>query len=271
MPTPLFTFAALMLGTHLFAADNQTEFASFIELPWSYVIGGHAGGKWLTSEAAGKRLSAPATTYQVYTLAGETGEVTGAKASPEADVCPDVWMQKLSNQTEAEVRRHAIGVHAPWNPMPRKGRAASLTQEVYVQAMKVVLNERGVEHPKVKLTQLLRVDLDGDGTDEVLTAATHYLPSEMPSSPRAGDYSVVTLRSLIGGKVETQLVNGEVYAKADQSAAPNTYEIAGLLDLDGDGTLEVMIRSSYYEGGGMTVWQMNKGRLVQVLSIECGA
>jgi hypothetical protein len=260
---------AFCLGTHLMAEDKP--FSSFIELPWSYVIGGYAEGKWLTSEAAGKSLSAPETVYRVFTLAGEAGKVTGATASPDADVCPDVWMQKLSDQADIDDRKHAIGVNAPWDPMPRKSRASSLTQEVYVQAMKAVLSEHGIERPEVKLTQLLRVDLDGDGTDEVLACATRYLPSEVPSSPRAGDYSVVTLRSLIGGKVGTQLVNGEVYGKADQSAAPNTYEIAGLLDLDGDGALEVLIRSSYYEGGGMTVWQMKKGRLVQVLSIECGA
>jgi hypothetical protein len=35
--------------------------------------------------------------------------------------------------------------------------------------------------------------------------------------------------------------------------------------------LEVLIRTSYYEGGGMQVWQLQKGVLVQVLSIECGA
>jgi len=260
---------ALCLSTQLVAEDKP--FSSFIELPWSYVIGGHAEGKWLNSEATGKHLSAPATTYRLFTLAGEAGMVTGGKASPDADVCPDIWMQKLSNQADADDRKHAIGVNASWDPMPRKSLASSLKQEVYLQAMKAVLSEHGIDRPDVKLTQLLRVDLDGDGTDEVLTCATRYLPSEVPSAPRAGDYSVVTLRSVIGTKVQTQLVNGEVYAKADLNAAPNTYEIAGLLDLNGDGKLEVLIRSSYYEGGGMTVWQMQKGKLVQVLSIECGA
>lgn len=272
MRTLLAGLIALIFSTHLCGAEEITAFASFIELPWSYVIGGHAEGKWLTSEAAGKRLSAPATDYRICTLTGETGKATGAKPAPDADLCPDVWLHKLTTEIDSETRsKHAIGVNTPWDPMPRKGRASSLTQEVYVQAMKAVLSSQGIERPEVKLTQLLRVDLDGDGTDEVLSSATHYLASDVPSAPRAGDYSVVTLRTVIGTKVQTQLVNGEVYGKADLNAAPNTYEIAGLLDLNGDGSLEVLIRSSYYEGGGMTVWQMQKGRLVQVLSIECGA
>lgn len=271
MRTLLPGLITLLFSTHLCGAEEKTAFASFIELPWSYVIGGHAEGKWLTSEAAGKRLSAPLTNYRIFTLAGEAAAVSAAQAAPGADLCPDVWMQKLTTGIDADTRRHAIGVNAPWQPMPRKSRTADLTQEVYVQAMKAVLSGQGIERPEVKLTQLLRVDLDGDGTDEVLSSATHYLASDVPSAPRAGDYSVVTLRTVIGTKVQTQLVSGEVYEKADLNAAPNTYEIAGLLDLNGDGTLEVLIRSSYYEGGGMTVWQMQKGRLVQVLSIECGA
>ncbi len=250
---------------------EEKPFASFVELPWNYVIGGHSGGKWLSSEAAGKRLSAPATTYHVFTLLGETGKVTGARAAPDAELCPDVWLQRLSNATDPGSRHHAIGVNAQWDPMPRKSRASNLTQDTYVNAMKAVLNSRGIDRPRVHLTQLLRVDLDGDGTDEVLSCATHYLVSDVPSAPRTGDYSLVTLRSVTGNKVNTQLVTGEVYAKADLNAAPNTYEIAGLLDLNGDGILEVLIRSSYYEGGGMTVWQWQKGRLAQVLSVECGA
>ena len=271
MRLPLLKFFLWLACTQLVNAADKVTFASFIELPWSYVIGGHSEGKWLTSEATGKRLSETAIPYRVFTLAGEAGTVTGAKAAPNADVCPDVWMLSLTSQTTSGVRQHAIGVHAPWDPMPRKSRASSLTQEVYVQAMKALLNDQGIERPEVTLTQLLRVDLDGDGTDEVLTTATRYLASIVPSTPRAGDYSVVTLRTVIGTKVETQLVSGEVYPKGDLNAAPNTYEIAGLLDLNGDGTLEVLIRTSYYEGGGMTVWQMQKGVLVQVLSIECGA
>ncbi len=268
----LIILIAWSFGTHLLGAEGATAFASFIELPWSYVIGGHADGKWLNSETTGRQLTAPLTNYRVYTLNGEIAAATATAAAPGADLCPDVWQQKVTTEIAPEAcSQHAIGVNAPWDPMPRQSRASSLTQEVYVQAMKAVLTGQGIERPEVRLTQLLRVDLDGDGTDEVLTSATRYHVSDVPSAPRDGDYSVVTLRSVMGTQVQTQLVGGEVYAKADLNAAPNTYEIAGLLDLNGDGTLEVLIRSSYYEGGGMAVWQMQKGKLVQVLSIECGA
>ena len=37
-------------------SQEQKLFASFIELPWRYVIGGNSSGKWLDSETADKRL-----------------------------------------------------------------------------------------------------------------------------------------------------------------------------------------------------------------------
>ena len=101
-------------------------------------------------------------------------------------------------------------------------------------------------------------------------SASHFKNREEMLMATAGDYSFVALRRLVDDKVQTQLFTGEFYPKADENAAPSVHEVAGLLDLDGDGALEVLVRSTYYEGGGMTVWQLQKGKLVKVLEIACG-
>ena len=72
------TLLVLLLFAELSFADEFKPTASFVELPWRYVIGGHSGGKWLDSEAAGKRPTALRTTYHVFTLKGESGLVTVA-------------------------------------------------------------------------------------------------------------------------------------------------------------------------------------------------
>jgi hypothetical protein len=253
------------------AHADEKRFASFIELPWSYVIGGRANGKWLNSEAAGKRLSATKTDYRTFTLQGETKSVVGGKAAPDADVCPDVWMQTITPEIDPDDRSRAIGVNAPWNPMPRKAKATDTTQDAYVKAVRDLLSDKGIAKPQVKIQQVLRVDLDGDGEDEVLIAATHYTKIDELMSARGGDYSFVAMRRVVAGKVQTQIIGGEFYPKAEENGAPNTYEIAGLLDLDGDGKLEVILRTAYYEGGGTQIWQLRKDQLVQVLAVECGA
>lgn len=250
--------------------EDSPALATFIELPWRYVIGGHEQGQWLTSETAGKRLTGAKTKYRVFTPTTENPSVTGGKASPDADVCPDVWLQATTPELDPDERNHAVGVSAPWNPTPRKARATDPTQEVYVKAISDVLATKGIAQAKVKITQLLRVDLDGDGKEEVLTTATHYTRIEELMTARAGDYSLITLRRIDGDEVKTLIVNGEVYPKGDENAAPNTYEIAAVLDLDGDSTLEVLVRTAYYEGGGMEVYKLRNGALERVLSIECG-
>lgn len=121
---------------------------------------------------------------------------------------------------------------------------------------------------------ILQIDLEGDGEDEVLINATNYFDQhdEAPMhAPKRGSYSIVMLRRVAAGKVQTQLVAGELYSKADASNAPNIYKIAAVLDLNGDGKLEVIVNSFYYEGGETTVYGCDPDKLEAVLSVECGA
>ena len=147
------------------------------------------------------------------------------------------------------------------------------SQEVYLKAAHDFLVGKGIAKPTVKLTQLLRVDLDGDGEDEVLLSATHYSGEEGEGLYRAaaGNYSFVLLRQVVDGKVQSKLIDGEFYRKPSGSQTPYRYEISGLLDLDGDGRLEIIIFSAYYEGASVSVWRFKGGKLRKVLEIGCGA
>jgi hypothetical protein len=80
----------------------------------------------------------------------------------------------LSQKPEGGVIRLA----APWNALPRKPRIADTTQQVYVDAVRDFLKTKGIEQPKVKIDNILRVDLDGDGEDEVLISATNYFTAD---------------------------------------------------------------------------------------------
>ena len=90
-------------------------------------------------------------------------------------------------------------------------------------------------------------------------------------APKRGSYSIVMLRRVAAGKVQTQLVAGELYSKADASNAPNTYKIAAVLDLNADGKLEVIVHSFYSEGGETTIYRCDPDKIEAMLSVECGA
>ena len=131
----------------------------------------------------------------------------------------------------------------------------------------------GAPTRKVKITQLLRINLEGDGEDEVLVTATNYGTkddNDIPSESPAGSYSLILLRRVVDGKVHTQLIDGEFYRKAGDFNAPRRFRVSALLDVDGDGKIEVIVNAAYYEGGSTTVYRCTPSKIEKLLSVECG-
>ena len=167
-----------------------------------------------------------------------------------------------------------IALAAPWNALPRKVRIADTTQQVYIDAVRDFLKARGIKEPKVKIKPILRVDLDGDGEDEVLLSATNYLSAEdeeVPASSPKGSYSIVLLRRVVAGKLKTQVVAGEIHANARNSNAPNWYDVSARCSI---WTATASSRSScirtYYEGGSTTIYRWDPAKITPLLEVACG-
>jgi hypothetical protein len=254
----------LLLSSTAIAADLHP----IVEMDTGYFFGGSADGKWIKAEQATKSLKGN-TPLRVFGLTQEVGKATAGKPKSVDEPCPDTLMVSLSSKPKGGV----IALSAPWNALPRKPRVADPTQQVYVDAVRDFLVTRRMSDPKVKITRILRVDLDGDGDDEVLISATNYSTKDgdVPMDTAApGSYSIVLLRRVVAGKVQTEFVAGEVYVM-DESSASNLYEIPAVLDLNGDGKLEVIVHSHYYEGAETTIYDCTGGKCKAVLSVACGA
>ena len=171
-----------------------------------------------------------------------------------------------------EPKEGEIALSAPWNALPRKPQIVDPTQQIHVDAVRDFLESRRMSDPQVKITRILRVDLDGDGEDEVLINATNYFTDDgdVPMDTAApGSYSIVLLRRVVAGKVQTEVIAGELYVK-DESSASHLYEIPGVLDLNGDGKLEIIVHSHYYEGAETTIYDCSSGKCEAALSVGCG-
>ena len=265
--------AALLICT---GASPAADLHPIVEVQSGFLFGAISDGKWIKADETAK-LIGDETTYRVYGLTQALGDAKGGKPKPEGAPCDETLTVSLSPETEKGV----IAIAAPWNALPRKPQVTDPTQKTYVNAVRDFLKTKGIEQPEVKIDNIIRVDLDGDGEEEVLISATNYFRKDesAPMRSPAASYSMVLLRRVVAGKVETQLIVGEFYPKAYPKAkqeegrfdAPNAYKVIATLDVDGDGKMEVVVDSHYYEGGETTIYRCDPKKSEALLSVACGA
>jgi hypothetical protein len=266
--------ASVMVANPCLAAKADVH--PIVDVESGYLFGASKDGKWIKPDETAKALS-DERTYEIYGLTESLGQAKGDKPkASEEEVCSDVLTVSLLPKPEKGV----IALAASWNALPRKVQVLDATQQVYIDAVRDFLKTKQIKEPRVKIENILRVDLDGDGEEEVLISATNYFQTEegAPMRSPAGSYSMVLLRRVVAGKVETRLIEGEFYPKAYRSAkdddasfdAPNSYKVIAVLDLDGDGKMEVVVASQYYEGGATTIYRCDPEKIESLLSVACG-
>jgi hypothetical protein len=139
------------------------------------------------------------------------------------------------------------------------------TSRVYISAFRSLLNERKVASA-VHIEQLLRVDLDGDGRQETLAAL--YSVKEPGPASHPGDYSAIVMRRVDEhGQLHTQVVDFEKYPR---EGGVTHMTLGPVIDLNGDGKAEVIVRGQYTKGRYSHVYELQKGKLVRVLECTCG-
>jgi hypothetical protein len=247
-----------------------------VEVESGYLFGAISDGKWIKADQAAKLITAK-TTYRVYGLTKALGEANGGKPKPEEVPCEETLAVSLSPKAQ----KGLIAIAAPWNALLRTPKVIDPAQKAFVENVRDFLETKEIKQPEVKIDNILRVDLDGDGEEEVLISATNYFSKDesVPNRSPAASYSMVLLRRVVSGKVKTQLIVGEFYPKAYPKAkeeegrfdAPNAYKVVATLDLDGDGKMEIVIHSHYYEGGETSIYRCDPEKAEAVLSVGCGA
>jgi hypothetical protein len=259
----LFTLWVLLFSTTVFA---QTEIVPIVELKFRGLMGGVQNGKWIAPTKV--RTGLPSETE--FVLVGwngvEEGGVSLAKKGEQEDVCEDFTRFEFELKQDHGV---AIASTAKWNPVPRLPRAISTSNATYRAVVSNFLKRKGIARPVVRIKQAYRVDLEGDGVQEVLIAATYYRKG-LSSSAAVGDYSFVMLRKAVGKVVTDHLLEGDFVLKKIDFGAPTENHISAIADLNGDGKMEIVLYGFYYEGDFASAFEMKNGKPVKIKEFEIG-
>lgn len=263
-------FIAALTGLLLFFsafANAQTNVVPIVEMKLKSILGGVQNGKWLTAKQTAGKLKNNAE-FVIAGLNGvEEGGITTGNRGEQVEICEEFYPMRLELEQDLGV---AVGSDAKWNFVPRTPQMIALNNSTYTKIVAEYLKTKGIAKPQVKITQALRVDLEGDGQEEVLITATNYV-SRIFTQITPGDYSLILLRKIVGGKAQNILVTGEFYTKKSDFAAPNKHLISAIADLNGDKKMEIVIYGEYYEGSWAELYELKGNKPTKVLETGCGA
>lgn len=273
-PTPPSTDAPASTAT-----PEAVGFAPIVHVTGGNLLGGVQGSGWITTEVAAP-LVAGGEQYRIVTDGVLAGTGQGSTARPGEIPCDWTYAVDVSGadasafEVPLRAQPETLAVGGEWNLFPQQPKEVDTELPVYRDAVAAELRARGIAEPTVRITRIIRADLEGDGVDEVLLSATFYRDavegaSVMPNAA-AGDYSLVLLRRVVNGEVATVPLAEEFYTEDKEFVAPQEHRLVGAIDLNGDGALEVVVHSHYYEGFSLAVLAVNGTTFEVVLQEGCG-
>ena len=245
---------------------SQTGIVPIVELKFRGLMGGVQNGKWIAPARVAPKLKMETEFVLVGRNGVEEGGVTLGKKGEKEDVCQDFTRFDFELEQDHGV---AIGSTAKWNPVPRIPKLIDLNNATYKTIIANYLKKKGIAKTTIKLTEAFRVDLEGDGIEEVVLAATYYKKG-LDASAAGGDYSLVLVRKAVGKVVTVHLLQGDFILKRIDFGAPTEHHISAIADLNGDGKMEVVLYGFYYEGDFASAYEMRSGRPVMIKEFEIG-
>lgn len=263
-------FFGLLFLASLFcsAVPAQTGVVPIIDLRIGGLLGGVKDGKWIEAAAAAESIMNYPVDFYVFGFDGkEKKMIYSARRAPVEDVCQDFYRTKIGMKERLGL---GMAVNAGWNPMPRIPKRLSPQSPAYTAAVVAFLKKQSVTRPTVNITQLFSIDLDNDGVDEILITASNI---RIRTGWKAGEYSFSIVRKTTKTGVRDYLLDGNFFKQGEENGgAPNRYEISSIADLNGDGKMEIVLYSEYYEGSNSGAFEMRNGKpaMIKELQIGCG-
>lgn len=262
-----FTFVLVYLNLLFYSYSLETK-NSFI---WcdNFILGGSFNGKWIDSKDVFSKIK-KGDKFKLYNLNGFIQTVYADKPYLD-EQCESPSLDMNGYSFDVPASESFVAVNSNWNEQPRKAVTLSNDIPVYKECAKQILAYNKIYTSSPSISQVFKIDLEGDGIDEVVITLNNIVFEDSNLSAKKGDYSAVILRKIVNGKVKNILVEGTFYDHIEKRADGFehsfifTHKVFNFLDLNGDGIMEIITGNREFEGFGVSVYEIKNGKSTQVL------
>jgi hypothetical protein len=174
-----------------------------------------------------------------------------------------------------------------WEPVPRQATAMNTQNATYQSITKNYIAVKGVTATVAaspQIEQIYRVDLDGDGADEVIIYAQNLVTASDyarwwsgglsddekgiitdQANSKTNLYATLFIRKIVNGKV----IESPICEVFEAQGAFSLQRIVQFADLDGDGVMEIIFATTCYDEISYSVVKMEKdGSMIYVLNSD---
>jgi len=229
-------------------------------------LGWWDGTDWLDAESEGILPIAGGEDYQ--TIVGDSLGMT--TAGSQTTVCDPLELIGVVLDDPDQLGDYpgpaGIAISAPFDLQPYLYDDEGTDDGTYATFASGLLASRGLDIDEPVIKQLVRTDLEGDGVNEVLVVAEEVTPGLLL---QPGDYSILFLRKVIEGEVQTAVLDETVVMDEDDQFL-GAHSVGTVADLNGDGKMEIVSNSAYFEGFGVVVWEYVSDDLGPNLRLQRG-
>jgi len=259
----LFLLFIISVATTAMAVEKQS---AAIPVVADLLLGGWMNGSWVDADTIASHVPA-GLKYSTYSFDGRGSDCTGSSPRYEEEGC-EYYAVDFADGVAANDSLLAVG--SRHDGMLRRLKLQTGGLKPYEELVARYLKENGIS-AEPEIQQLVRVDLDGDGGEEVVIVAGN-ANSSLPYFAE-NTYSLVLFRRLVDGRVLTEVLHEHYYHEDIEGMAdsPSGYKTVFAVDLNGDGSLELILRGSYYEGFWYEIYEFTSKGLKKVLSAGLGA
>jgi hypothetical protein len=226
------------------------------------LIGGTANGEWLGGEIWQSVVLPESFTYDLYSPTGYVGKTIGGTFTLDENLIvqgpgagrPSMYCEFAKPSGDLS---SVFGISAPWNPIPRIAVKVDPHQPRFRQAMRTALT---IAQPDVeeycreaagpdfqsgdvnlavrpfRVTEALRVDLDGTGEEDVILTA-------IVGDDLDNEAQISTLIALLKGSSVIIIDDIDLMTQFLHDLEPVSPDVVFVLDADGDGLMEIVTES----------------------------